>query len=408
MMATLLRTEGGIMINLAAFVGVLAVPATLWAQDQQLGARTKAMGGSYSASDDDPVALWHNPASIAGLLRGFALVYQTNVDYEIDIQNASSSQRGKAATKLSNGVIPSFIGGVFQLEPGMALGVCYARPYHVKYVTDRLGIDPVGPDSMVEHSFSRFRVALARDFQLAEAGKGGIFTHLAFGIAADLGYLESEYFIREVTAGPPMIVTIENVDDSEFMPLGGAVGILAGLVEYPGSFKLNLGAAYHSPIEFDANLNTDRYPKLDMPQQVNAGLAAYLLNDLLLRVTLDFQWIQWSDTAPAPTMAGHPGLRDAFNYSLGFEYRIKLSDTVSVYPRAGYRIFDAPWGDRNNLPMIGEHKLVLDTKASTFNIFTFGGGVRWTSEEGKARAIDLGIDVGGDSYNGAIGTSFEF
>jgi hypothetical protein len=42
----------------AAFVGLAvlsALPTTARAQDQQLGARAKAMGGSYTAFQDDPV-----------------------------------------------------------------------------------------------------------------------------------------------------------------------------------------------------------------------------------------------------------------------------------------------------------------------------------------------------------------
>ena len=37
----------------AAMLGALPSPAA--AQDQQVGARTKAMGGSYTAFEDDPV-----------------------------------------------------------------------------------------------------------------------------------------------------------------------------------------------------------------------------------------------------------------------------------------------------------------------------------------------------------------
>jgi len=35
------------------------------AQDQQVGARTKAMGGSYTAFEDDPVSIWLNPGGKA-------------------------------------------------------------------------------------------------------------------------------------------------------------------------------------------------------------------------------------------------------------------------------------------------------------------------------------------------------
>jgi hypothetical protein len=36
---------------------LLALSAGAWAQDQQVGARAKAMGGSYTAFEDDPVSV---------------------------------------------------------------------------------------------------------------------------------------------------------------------------------------------------------------------------------------------------------------------------------------------------------------------------------------------------------------
>ena len=45
------------------FVLVLATGAS--AQDFQVGARTKGMGGSYTAFEDDPTSIWLNPAGIA-------------------------------------------------------------------------------------------------------------------------------------------------------------------------------------------------------------------------------------------------------------------------------------------------------------------------------------------------------
>ncbi|HXX93872.1 MAG TPA: hypothetical protein VEN81_09575, partial [Planctomycetota bacterium] len=63
------------------FVGVLSTSA--WAQDQQLGARTKAMGGSYTAFEDDPVSVWLNPAGIATQLTSASIAYQTYTTYPL-------------------------------------------------------------------------------------------------------------------------------------------------------------------------------------------------------------------------------------------------------------------------------------------------------------------------------------
>ena len=54
------------MVRPGAVILFLAGAAsTLTAQDQQLGARTKAMGGSYTAFQDDPLLVWLNPSGIA-------------------------------------------------------------------------------------------------------------------------------------------------------------------------------------------------------------------------------------------------------------------------------------------------------------------------------------------------------
>ena len=88
--------------------------------------------------------------------------------------------------------------------------------------------------------------------------------------------------------------------------------------------------------------------------------------------------------------------------------RVAIADTVFLYPRFGYRRFDAPWDNEDDLPVTGRFKLVLDTDAEIFDIFTLGAGVSWTTEEGKVRQVDLAGDFGGDSYNVAMGYTHEF
>src|SRR2546428_3772178 len=68
-----------------AFLLLASVGA--YAQDQQVGARTKAMGGSYTAFEDDPVSVWLNPAGIATQPDAFALAHQTYTTYEIDLNS---------------------------------------------------------------------------------------------------------------------------------------------------------------------------------------------------------------------------------------------------------------------------------------------------------------------------------
>ena len=95
------------------------------------------------------------------------------------------------------------------------------------------------------------------------------------------------------------------------------------------------------------------------------------------------------------------------NISIGFEYRVELSEGVTLYPRLGFRRFDAPWKSKNDLPMTSNYQLVLDTKGGEFNIVTMGLGLSWL-DAGKVRTVDVAADFGGDSYNFAVGFTYEF
>jgi hypothetical protein len=145
-----------------------------------------------------------------------------------------------------------------------------------------------------------------------------------------------------------------------------------------------------------------------MPQQLNVGMTFYLLSGTPLRVTIDFQWIDWSATAQKPQFSNFDGFEDAFNFSMGVEYRIKLSEKVTLFPRMGYRRFDAPWKDKDDLPMTGPFRLVLDTKSQAFNLFTYGFGISWATDAGKVRSVDFAGDAGGDAVNFAVGLTMEF
>jgi len=393
---------------------VLALAGAAFAQDQQLGARTKAMGGSYTAFEDDPVSIWLNPAGIAVQPDSAAVAYQTYTAYPVKRERSGGLAETSVEAEtimVDPAVIPSFIGFVTQLgkpEDAMALGVCYARPYHIKYAMDIL-TDPSQttfvPRSNVEQSFSRFRVAFAKDFRLKALNEPGFLTHVAVGAGLDLSYERWDF--TQQTEVPPLIVTTADGDTT--VSVGFGLGVLVGLYDDGGSFKVNLGAAYQSAIKYEFDIEPDLLPAFDMPQQINAGLTFYLLEGTPLRFTVDFQWIDWSSTAEEPFFGGQERFKDAMNFSLGAEYRIALDEaqTVFLFPRLGYRRFDAPWGDKDNLPVTGMYKLVMDTKGEAFNIFTYGLGLSWTTG-GKLRSVDVGGDAGGDSVNFAVGYTHEF
>src|SRR6185369_7552690 len=102
----------------AALIATLTA-AALHAQDQQLGARTKAMGGSYTAFQDDPLLVWLNPAGIATQPSQFSIAYQTYTAYPLheDPGPGPSSPpvfSTKGQTVLADPeFVPSYLGAVF-------------------------------------------------------------------------------------------------------------------------------------------------------------------------------------------------------------------------------------------------------------------------------------------------------
>lgn len=375
------------------------------AQDQQLGSRAKAMGGSYTAFEDDPVSIWLNPAGIATQPDQFAIVYQTYPVFEVETVG-DANESVPETSWVDPAIVPSYAGLVFQLgsgEDAMAIGICYARPYHIKYPMDQF--NPLtgnfeGPNAATEQSLARFRVAFAKDFRLRKSGEAGFLTHVALGGGIDLGYERFEFTLFQATGG---IDTLS--DNSTFVGFG--LGFLAGVYDDGSSFRVNAGAAYQSEIGYRFNLDRNDFPQFDMPQQFNAGVTFYLLETYPLRVTADFQWIDWDATAARPDDGRGEGFEDAFNFSLGVEYRVRVSDHVNLFPRIGYRRFDAPWEDEDDLPVTAQFKLNLDTRDEAFHIFTFGLGVAWTTDAGKVRTVDVAGGVGGDTFNAAFGVTFE-
>jgi long-subunit fatty acid transport protein len=385
---------------------VLAASGAALAQDQQLGARTKAMGGSYTAFEDDPVSVWLNPAGIATQPDQMSLAYQTYTTYPLHREKAGGSDvvRFSAeaeASLVDPALLPSYIGFVFSLGGGespMAIGLCYARPYHLDYSFDQID-DPLtttfNADSNVKQSFGRFRVAFAKDFRIAEAGAAGFLTHVAVGLGLDVGYESWEF------TSPT-----EQVSDTA-TGFGGGFGVLVGVYDNTESFRVNLGLAYQSAMKWDFNIDPDIFPAFDMPQQLNVGLSFYLLQGTPLRATVDLQWIEWSETSDTPFFGGQPDFEDSVNVSFGLEYKIEAGG-IRLYPRAGWRRFDAPWEDEDDLPMVSNYKLVLDTDGEVFNLFTLGLGISWTTEARKTRTLDLAFDVGGDAPNYSVGFTYEF
>lgn len=385
---------------------LLASAAPAAAQDQQLGARTKAMGGSYTAFEDDPVSIWLNPAGIATQPDSMSLAYQTYLGYPVD-QNRGPADTIEFSVSperilVEPSMFPAYVGFVFQVgdpESPMAVGICAARPYHLSYALDQV-TDPAQtffqPENNVEQGFLRFRVAVAKDFRFKKGGESGYFNHLSVGLGLDIANEQWEFSGQTA-----------DVSDTA-TSLGYGFGLLLGVYDNTEDLKINLGLAFQSAINFNFSIEPDILPAFDMPQQLNLGATVYLLKGTPLRLTLDVQLINWAETAEDPLIGNQPGFEDVTNFSLGLEYRMPVGAKFTLFPRVGFRVFDAPWEDEDNLPMTGAYKLVLDTKGESFTIVTLGVGLFWTTEAGKGRSVDLAVDVGGDTENIAVGYNHEF
>jgi len=388
-----------------------AAPSVAAAQDQQVGARTKAMGGSYTAFEDDPVSIWLNPGGIATQTDGGTIVYQTYTLYDLK----TSPSGGPPTTRSQIGwsdpaFLPSYLGAIFQLgssDSPQALGICFATPFRLRLAYDpydfTTGTSSSTPGLVVDQSFYRIRAAYARDFKIKPEG---FFTHLAVGAGVDVNITDWTFTEFKIINGGTDTATLTFSDRN--VGFGGGAGLLLGVYDNRSDFKVNLGAAWQSKASYSFSIDAVDVPLFDWPNQYQGGLTFYMLDGLPLRFTADAQVIQWSSAVRHSLLPGVNSFRNVTNYSAGAEYAISASERVKMYPRAGVRFFNAPWSNENALPAVGLQQLSIDTKSGSFIIGTFGLGVGWANDAGKSRMFEVGVDVGGDQPGFALAFTMEF
>jgi hypothetical protein len=340
--------------------------------------------------------------------------YTTNeVELDADVLILTEPPEIRSETSWSDpALIPSFVGFVFPIgaggESSDAVGFCFAAPFRVEYGLSLLADDDVFNATLLQ-SFYRFRLAYAHDFRFSPAGQEGFLTHLSLGIAADLAIVRAEF--KEL--GPDTLPGVALELRETEVGAGAGIGILLGLYDNTTTFKVNLGAAYQSKVNFDYSVSSVAVSMFDFPSQFQVGMTVYLFDGLPLRLTVDAQVIGWDSATPDSNVAGADDFEDVTNYSFGMEYRLKppfLSDAVTFYPRFGVRRFDPPWEstERQELPGIGNRRLIIDSDDDSFVILSAGLGLGWSGEGGKLRAVDLSFDRGGDATGFAMGLTYEF
>ncbi len=382
------------------------------AQDFQVGSRAKAMGGSYTAFGDDPVAVWTNPAGTAAQPSQLSVTYQSFTQYEFDglTDSIPASVEGDPEQGLLDPPIsPSFAGLVHQAGDGdleMAVSVAYIRPFQIKYVYFYDDPDPLADDllTQTDQQFSRIRTSFGIGFKLSDAP--GFFTRLALGGAVD--FVHTKY--KEIDQNPNPVRDTQVYEDSE-STAGFGAGILAGVYR-SDAFMLDLGAAWNSRANFHFDLDKNVYPVWDWPALASGGIAVYLGEGYPLRLTADAQWIEWKRAVgrPDPT---EEGFEDTLSYSAGGEFRFGLRATSWLFARAGFKSYDTPWGSEGALPALGLSRLRIDTRGDRVEILTLGLGLYWSRKtaEGAARlsGIDAAVELFGETaYLMAVGFNYQF
>jgi hypothetical protein len=79
----------------------------------------------------------------------------------------------------------------------------------------------------------------------------------------------------------------------------------------------------------------------------------------------------------------------------------------------GFKSYDTPWKDKNNLPAVGASQLDIQTKGDRVEALTLGVGLYWIRKtaEGEARTsgIDLAIELFGETeYLFGLSYTYQF
>jgi long-subunit fatty acid transport protein len=354
------------------------------------------MGGSYSSFDEDPVSIWLNPAGIAGGPSRLAVDYQTFTQYEIQDTGLSLGSIGQPETGLLDPpIIPSFLGFMTPIHASetdfLQFGVAMIRPFQnrLTYVNGATRIQ-------TEQQFSRFRFAGAYENRSAE-GQG--FLHsFAVGIGLDVGFSAYE---ENDEAG-----ALDRRDtDTRF---GFGAGFQVGVYTNQENFQIDFGVAYQSSVDFTFQIDDQFFPVWDWPDMVSGGFTVKLLDRMDLRLTFDVQFIRWDAATKNDQTGAGQNFQDALNWSFGVEYYVRITETVSLLPRAGVRIYDAPWDNTALLPAIGLNVLSIATQQERFVLLTLGFSVQWVDEGNRVRAFDVGAEFLGDAPNFSFGYRHDF
>jgi hypothetical protein len=354
------------------------------AQDVQVGARAKGMGGSYTAFGDDATAIWYNPAGLATQQSKAAIAYQSYVTYEF--ANGTNQLPGDPQATLQDpAFIPSFAGVVLALgeeKMSHAFSLAYINPLNIHLTWNN------GAPIQTRQQISRFRFAYGIDLKINDKGTG-LFPHVAVGGAIDWGSTTFEQgAVHE--------------EESDF---GYGGGVLLTLYDDGKGFSIDFGASGNAALDFDFNLSRTVFPVWDWPAMYSFGVAIYYNQ---LKITADVQIVLWEDAMGGSTVVAE-SFENTVNFGAGAEYAFAASEKITILIRAGFRVYDAPWPDEDpGDSAIGNNLLSIDANEEIYTLFAIGFGVYWTTKEGLKRGFDMAIEFGGDKITAGISYFHDF
>ncbi len=364
-------------IGILGFLALLCFSSSAWAtngiQLAGIGAYGTSMGGAVTAAPFDTTTAVTNPAGLTKI--------GTRADFNFEMfmpkRNVDFTGAGGAKTEggTNSYLIPSigcsapiddestlFFGGGMFVVSGM--GVDYDT-INTTYLQASGGVNgPLMKGRMYsQYQFWKMAPTLAKKFN----------DKLSVGLALNIDYQQMAYknWFTQSASGSPYLsaMGVDLSTPSGAMGFGFTVGAI-----YDMSDTITVGASYASKQTFadmeyrlmkgnvtnsvgtTQYMSTDstyKWTGMDAPQQYSLGAAVKATPELT--VTLDYKWINYSDTFKTQHLTGtftdfsgaaiastsmplNFGWKDINVYALGLQYQVGDSGWI----RAGYNQGDSP------------------------------------------------------------------
>lgn len=353
-----------------------------------LSARNGGMSEAATADPGDASAAYYNPAGMAGLAQGEAILGGYWWQPSIQHQGAGFSQRMDSGAFVPN----AYAVADFGLER-WGFGLAVNNPFGTS-------VD-WGDDGDFRFLVTKARLSI---LNIAPAASFAISRNFSVGVSLNVCHGDADLNRRVSLAPPPF-------PEGRFSFTGGglAVGATVGL-RWEISPKHSVGVVYRSPFDLTlkgeadlglpsgATVSSPMQTKLNLPQIVAVGYAFHPTRDWTLAV--DLEWMNWEVVNEVRFQSPSP----AFD---GQTIPLDWQDSVSV--RVGVeRVFSTGWSARmgyafwqNSVPDQTYSPLLPDSDTHSV---TAGVGYSW-----KHLSLDLAYQFNlwasrqvSGSVNGAV------